>query len=80
MDDDAPETILNDVVAILEEHSKILQNHRQAFEQLFEDTRKIKERLDKLELTDSLDSSDAEFLMNMTTRLKAISTSLQKKD
>jgi DNA repair ATPase RecN len=80
MGDDAPETLLTQVTEILEEHSKILQNYRQAFEQIFEDTKKIKERLDKLESTDSLDSDDAKFLRDMTTRLKAISSRLQEKD
>jgi hypothetical protein len=80
MDDNTPETIVNNVVAILEEHNKLFQSHRQAFEQIFEDITKIKERLDKLDSSDSLDSSDAKFLTDMTTRLKAILTRLQEKD
>ena len=78
-DDDAPETILSDVVAVLEEHTRIFQLYRQEVEQLFRDTAEIKQRLDKLESADSLDSNDAKFLKDITARLKAISTTLDKK-
>jgi uncharacterized alpha-E superfamily protein len=73
MDDNAPETILTTVTDILEEQSKILQAHRQAIELLLGETKKIKQRLDKLELADSLDSSDAKFLKDVITRLEDIS-------
>ena len=79
MNDDAPETILSNVVVVLEEHSKILLSNRQALEQLFAETAKIKQRLDKLESADSINSDDAKFLKDMTERLKAISATLEKK-
>jgi hypothetical protein len=73
MNDDAPETILSNVVAVLEEHAKILQNHRQAFEQLLGEIGEIKQRLDKLESGNSLDSSDTKFLKDVVARLQNIS-------
>jgi hypothetical protein len=79
-DDVAPETILSNVVAVLEEHTKILQDNRQALEQLFKETAAIKQRLDKLESADSLDSNDAKFLKDVAGRLKAISTTIEKKN
>jgi hypothetical protein len=78
MDNDAPETILSNVVAILEEHNKIFQLHCRELEQLFRDNAEMKQRLDKLESAGSIDS-DEKFLKDMTARLKAISTTLDKK-
>lgn len=79
MTDDTPETILTNVVAVLEENIKILQHHRSALEQLFRETAEIKQRLDKLESSDSLDSNDTDFLKDMTVRLKAISKTIEEK-
>jgi len=79
MTDDTPETILTNVVAVLEENIKILQHHRSALEQLSRETAEIKQRLDKLESTDSLNSDDAKFLKDITVRLKAISTTINEK-
>jgi hypothetical protein len=76
---DTPETILTNVVAVLEEHTRILQQQQQALEQLFGETAEIKQRLDKLESADSLDSDDAKFLKDVTVRLKAISTTIKEK-
>jgi membrane-associated HD superfamily phosphohydrolase len=76
MNDDAPETVLTNVVDVLEEHTKILQNYRQLFEQLFREIREIKPRLEKLESADSLDSSDTQFLKHVVVRLQAISKSI----
>jgi len=79
MNDDTPETILNNMVVVLEEHSKILLNNRQIFEQIFAETAKIKQRLDKLESAGSIGSDDAKFLKDVTERLKAISATLEKR-
>jgi uncharacterized protein YdcH (DUF465 family) len=79
MTDDTPETTLTKVVAILEENIKILQHHRLEFKQLFKETAEIKQRLDKLESSDSLDSTDTESLKSMTVRLKDISTIIDEK-
>ena len=76
MNNDAPETILSNVVAVLEEHTKILQNHRQTFEQIFGELGQINQRLDKLESADSLDSSDTKFLKHVVARLEAISKAI----
>ena len=76
---DTPETILSNVVAVLEEHNKIFLLHRRELEQIFRDNAEIKQRLDKLESAGSRDSNDAEFLKDATARLKAISTILDKK-
>ena len=76
MDNDTPETILNNITAILEEHTTILQSHRQNFEHLLKEVGHIKRRLEKIEAADSLDSSDAKFIADTTARLKAISATL----
>ena len=70
MNDDEPETVLSNVVAALEEHTKILQNHHHALEQLLIQTEEIKQRLDKLECTDP---SDTKFLKDVVARLQSIS-------
>jgi len=77
--DDTPETILTNVVAVLEEHTKILQHQRQALEQLLRETAEIKQRLDNLESADSLNSDDTKFIKDVAVRLKAISTTLEEK-
>jgi hypothetical protein len=74
-----PETILTNMVAVLEEHTRILQQQQKTLEQLFGETAKIKQRLDKLESADSLDSNDAKFVNDVTARLKAISATIKKK-
>jgi hypothetical protein len=79
MIDDAPETILTNVVAVLEEHNRIFQQHRQTLEQLVGDTAEIKQRLDKLESSDSLNPNDAKFLKDITGRLKSISATINEK-
>jgi DNA repair ATPase RecN len=78
MDNDAPETILTNVVALLEEYNKIFKLHRRDLERLFRDNAEIKQRLDKLESGDSLDTNDAKFLKEMYARLEAISTTLDQ--
>jgi len=79
MNDDTPETILNHIAAILEEHNTILKSHRQNFEHLIKEVGQIKRRLEKLEAGDSLDSDDAKFIADTTKRLKAISATLDAK-
>ena len=74
-----PETILTNVVAVLEEHTKVLLYHRQVFEQLFTETAELKRRLDELQSADSLDSSDVNFIADVSARLKAISNTLEQK-
>ena len=79
MDDNTPETLLNTITAILEEHTTILTSHRQNFDHLVKEVGHIKRRLEKIETADSLDSSDAKFVADTTARLKAISATLDAK-
>jgi hypothetical protein len=79
MENDAPETILTNVVAVLEEHTKILLYHRHMFEQLFTEIAELNRRLDQSQSADSLDSSDVKFIADMSARLKAISNTLEQK-
>lgn len=80
MNQDTPETILLNMVAVLEEHTKILQNYRQYFERLSVEITEVNRKLDELQSADgSIDSSDAKFIMDVSTRLKAISTSLKER-
>jgi hypothetical protein len=76
MENDTPETILNKITAILEEHNTILQSHRENFDHLVKEVGQIRRRVEKLEAADSLSSTDAKFIADTTARLKAISTSL----
>jgi hypothetical protein len=77
--DESIEKILDDVAALLEEHSKILLSHRQMFEQLFKQTAALNRKIDQLKSADSLNSSNAKFIADMTARLKTISDALEQK-
>jgi hypothetical protein len=79
MNDDTAETILNQIAAILEEHTTVLKSHRENFEHLIKEVGQIKRRLEKLEAADSLDSTDVKFIADTTARLKAISATLDAK-
>jgi uncharacterized coiled-coil protein SlyX len=72
-------TILSEITDALEEHSKILVNHQKDLERLSSDVAVIRNRVKDLEAAGSLDSNDAEFLVAVSERLKAISTTLDKK-
>jgi uncharacterized coiled-coil protein SlyX len=79
MDQDYATTILSKITDALEEHSKILVNHQKHLEQLSTEVAVISNRVKDLEAAGSLDSNDAEFLVAMSERLKAISTILDAK-
>ena len=79
MEDDTPETILNNIVAVLEEHNTIFLSHRENFEHLLKEIGHLKKRVEKLETDDSLESTDAKFVADVNSRLKAISDTLQTK-
>lgn len=78
-DNDYPVTVLTQITDLLEQHNKIFADHRNSIEQLIQENVELKKRLAKLEAADSLHSSDAKFLGGITTRLKAISTTLDAK-
>jgi len=79
MDHETVDTLLNKIAAVLEEHNLILVNHRQNIEQIFKEVVLVKERLQKLESSDSDKSVDADFIAEMNARLEAISNSLRAK-
>jgi ABC-type transport system involved in cytochrome bd biosynthesis fused ATPase/permease subunit len=79
MDHETVDTLLNKIAAVLEEHTLILVNHRQNIEQIFKEVVLVKERLQKLESSDSDKSVDADFIAEMNARLEAISNSLRAK-
>ena len=78
--DDIPVTVLTIAVDILEEHNRIFLEHKQLLEGLSKAVAEIKKRVGKLEEADSsLDSSDAEFLKSVTTRLQKIGATIPEK-
>lgn len=79
MNDDISVTILSKIVATLEEHNKILANHREAFQDVYRELKNLKEELEGIEELGSLKSSDAEFLADMTARLTAITNTVKQK-
>jgi hypothetical protein len=77
--DDMPTTILSQMADALEEHNKILASHKNHLERLSGEVAGLKSKVEDLEAADSLDSSDAKFIASISTRLKAISTTLKNK-
>jgi len=73
-------TVLTQIADALELHNKILADHRKFIQLLFQENAELKKKLGSLESADSLDSNDAQFLKEMTARLKAISTTFDKKE
>jgi ABC-type transport system involved in cytochrome bd biosynthesis fused ATPase/permease subunit len=80
VDSETVDNLLNKIAAVLEEHTVILVSHRQNFEHIFEEVAQVKTRLEKLEVSDSDKYANADFIAEMTARLKAISDSLRAKD
>jgi len=80
-DDDMPVTVLTQITDALELHNKTLADHRKSIEQLIQENEELKKRLAKLEAADSLESSveDAKFIVDMSTRLAAISSAIDAK-
>lgn len=78
--DDSPETILSNVVAVLEEHNKIFLQHRQVLEKLSKEVAEINQKLKSMEQSaNSIDPSDAKFLADITARLKNVSRAVDEK-
>jgi len=74
-DDDMPTTFLTQIAEVLEKHTEILAEHRKYLERLFSEVTAVKKKVESLEKK-TLDSSDAEFLKTVSTRLQAISNSI----
>ena len=79
--DDMPVTIMMATTAdILEKHTLIFLEHKELLKSLSKEVAEIKERVGKLEKADSsLNSSDADFLKDVTTRLQKIGATIPNK-
>jgi len=77
MNDNMSVTVLTQITDALERHNQILADHRKFIELLVQENAELKKRLGKLEAadSDSLDSSDVEFLAGIAVRLAAIQVS-----
>jgi cell division septum initiation protein DivIVA len=80
VDSGTVDKLLNQIAAVLEQHTVIAVNHRQTIEHLSKEVAQLKTRLEKLEASDSNESDDAKFVAEATSRLKAILDSLRAKD
>ena len=84
--DESVDTILDTVGALIQVQNQLIQQHRRAIERLFAEIERlfaeraeIKKRIpDKLKPPDALDSTDVEFVANITARLKAILSTLNQ--
>jgi len=79
MDEDMPVTFLSQIVEVLEEHTRVLQAYRQAFEDIYRQLAELTKSVEKLKTDDSLNSSDSKFLLDITERMKAIITTFEAK-
>ncbi len=77
--DAAATTVFSQIADALEAHCKILENHQKHLERLSTEVAAISNSVKDLKAADSLDSNDAKFLVAMSERLKAISTTLAAK-
>ena len=75
-DDDVTTTILTQIADALEEHNKILEAHQKHLERLSGEVAGLNNKVKEVEAANSLDSSDAKFLISLSDRLKAISNAL----
>jgi uncharacterized coiled-coil protein SlyX len=79
MNDDVVTTLLTQIADILEEHNKILADHKKHLERLFEEVAKLNNKVKEIEAANSLDSSDAKFVASVSARLKAVSSTIKDK-
>jgi hypothetical protein len=77
--DNTPETILNNIVTVLEELAKNFSSYQQALVNFQKEVGELKKRVGTLEAENTIDSSDAKFMVDMVARLKAIPKELDKK-
>lgn len=80
MDSETVDNLLNQIAAVLEQHTVIAVNHRQTIENISREVAQLKTRVEKLEASGSIESDDAKFLKEVTARLKAISDKIRAKD
>ncbi len=78
--DDTPETILVNLVATLEKHNELFQSHKQALENIHRQVKGLRERVEKLEASNNIDSTDARFIVDINARLKSLQTTIDSKD
>ena len=78
-DDDVTTTVLTQIADTLEEHNKIFAAHQKHLERLSGEVAELKNKVEEVEAANSLDSSDAQFLVSVSARLKAISSTLKDK-
>ena len=74
-EDDMPTTFLTQITEVLEKHTETLAQHRKHLEKLFDEVTALKKKVESLD-EQPLDSSDVEFLKTVSTRLQAISNSI----
>lgn len=75
-DDDLDTTILTQICDTLEQHNKILGANQKHLVRLSGEVAELKGIVKELMAANSLDSSDAKFLISLSDRLKAISNAL----
>ncbi len=75
---DKPETILNNIVTVLEGYAKNFLSYRQGLINLQKEVEELKGRIGTLEAETTIDSSDAKLMVDMVARLKAIPKDLDK--
>jgi hypothetical protein len=80
VDSETVDNLLNQVAAVLEQHTLIVVNHGQALKHISEEVEQLKTRLVKLESSDLNKSDDAKFVEEANARLKAILDRLRAKD
>jgi cell division septum initiation protein DivIVA len=80
VDSETVDNLLNQIAAVLEQHTVIAVNHRQTIENISREVAQLKTRVEKLEASGSIESDDAKFLKEVTARLKAISDKIRAKD
>jgi uncharacterized coiled-coil protein SlyX len=79
MNDDVIPTILTQIADTLEEHNKILADHKKHLERLSEEVAELNNKVKEIEAANSLDSSDAKFVASVSARLKAVLSTLKDK-
>jgi uncharacterized coiled-coil protein SlyX len=78
-DGDESVTVLTQITDVLEEHNKIFAAHQKHLERLSGEVAELNRKVKEVEGANSLDSSDTQFLANVSARLKAISSTIKDK-
>ncbi len=72
MDSETVDNLLDQIAAILQEHTVIAVNHRHTIEHLSKEVAQLKTRLEKLEASDSNTSKKTISIEEVDARLKVI--------